>query len=79
MARLAKKVYDETIAQLLTPTTQTSDIKQKNLCEYCHTAPAGFNGHHNETLPAEVVIANLWNKVADTGAAYPATSRGRRQ
>ncbi len=81
MMRLATKVYGETVAQLLTNNTAqnpalTSDTKQKNLCEYCHTAPAGFSGHHNETLPVEVVIANLWNKAADAGATYSSNQHG---
>lgn len=77
LAKLAQKVYGETITgaadnDILRDNTTlnpalTSDVKQKELCSYCHNTP-GADGDHGNTYPADVnTMYTLWSKTLDNG------------
>ena len=68
MTRLAQAKYGETITTLLSDNVNgTADVKQRELCSYCHASP-GSDADHGDVvaLPAEVnSMYNLWNKGVD--------------
>ncbi|MBE0502631.1 MAG: CxxxxCH/CxxCH domain-containing protein [Desulfuromonadales bacterium] len=71
MVYLAKSIYDEDLAGLLTDNGKgDADAKQKELCSYCHNAP-GSDGDHGPvaSLPAEVnsMYKGWLPKTADNG------------
>jgi predicted CxxxxCH...CXXCH cytochrome family protein len=72
MTLLAARHYTETIAELLTNSGTTADVKQKTLCEYCHAALTNDDGHgggEGNEDDADVFVTNM-SSVATTFAKH---------
>jgi predicted CxxxxCH...CXXCH cytochrome family protein len=78
MQLLSRRVYNESLAQIVTDTGNgTADFKQKALCDYCHKATAQDGTHNNGTANVFPVgnAKSLWN-AADGDANYTGGASG---
>jgi len=80
VTRLALKLYNESLAQIVTDTGTTSEVKQKTICSYCHgsLATIGASGHYTDNAPtgqADVPsFLRIWSGAADAGTVATYTS-----
>ncbi len=77
---IASRLYGETLAQLITTTGSTSDVKQKAICAYCHVVSDYDHTSLANATQSEVFVSNavrgaksIWN-VDDTNATFNATT-----
>ena len=82
MTLLARRVYNEDIATLLTDNGNgTTDFKQKSLCDYCHMASSQDATHNNGTanvFPSATYAKRYQDGGSDSGtlASYDGGASG---
>jgi len=82
MTLLARRVYNEDIATLLTDSGNgTTDFKQKSLCDYCHMASSQDATHNNGTanvFPSATYAKRYQDGASDSGtlASYDGGASG---